>query len=107
MTTRKWSRATVTKRVNSVKMTPNRSETTVIKRVNSEGKLIQSIFPRGVSMSLVLAIFIGASLSLGQANELPPDHAARMAKGLELFKKEVRPLIETKCLRCHGGKDVE
>src|SRR5262249_43387591 len=31
----------------------------------------------------------------------------RMAKGLELFKKTVRPILETKCLKCHGGKRVE
>lgn len=35
------------------------------------------------------------------------DHAARMQRGIEVFKKHVRPLFEQKCLRCHGGKNVE
>jgi hypothetical protein len=39
--------------------------------------------------------------------EIGPDHAAKMAKGLEVFKKHVRPLLVEKCLRCHGGKEVE
>src|SRR5262249_12187197 len=48
--------------------------------------------------------------ALGQnqvAKDLDPEHAAKMAKGLDLFKKHVRPLIESKCLRCHGGTKVE
>jgi hypothetical protein len=36
-----------------------------------------------------------------------PDHAAKMAKGLDLFKKEVRGVLTQKCLRCHGGKKTE
>ena len=39
--------------------------------------------------------------------ELDPEHAAKMAKGLEVFKKHVRPILEQKCLRCHGGKATE
>lgn len=38
---------------------------------------------------------------------LSPDHARRMQQGLELFKKEVRPLLVAKCLKCHGGKSVK
>ena len=39
----------------------------------------------------------------------PPDrdHAAKMARGLELFKKHVRPVLIQSCLRCHGGKKTE
>ena len=33
-----------------------------------------------------------------------PDHAAKMAEGLELFKDRVRPLLIAQCLECHGGK---
>ncbi|HEV3202782.1 MAG TPA: DUF1549 domain-containing protein, partial [Gemmataceae bacterium] len=36
-----------------------------------------------------------------------PDHAAKMAKGLEIFKTHVRPVLEKRCLKCHGGKSVE
>lgn len=38
---------------------------------------------------------------------LLPDHARRMQQGLELFKKEVRPLLVAKCLKCHGEKSVK
>ena len=30
-------------------------------------------------------------------------HARRMAQGMELFKREVRPLLSERCLVCHGG----
>src|ERR1700730_4235167 len=36
--------------------------------------------------------------------DVPKDHAAKMAKGLEVFKKQVRPVLVENCLRCHGGK---
>jgi mono/diheme cytochrome c family protein len=36
-----------------------------------------------------------------------PDHAARMARGLELFKAQVRPILTAKCLKCHSGDTVE
>ncbi len=35
------------------------------------------------------------------------DHAARMAQGVQLFKDKVRPVLMSKCLRCHGGKKIE
>src|SRR6516164_529135 len=34
---------------------------------------------------------------------LPPDHAEKMARGRELFAKEVRPVLMDRCLKCHGG----
>ena len=36
-----------------------------------------------------------------------PDHAAKMARGLEVFKTHVRPVLVKSCVRCHGGKDTE
>jgi hypothetical protein len=41
------------------------------------------------------------------AKPLDPDHAAKMAKGLQVFKKHVRPLLEKRCVRCHGGEQVK
>src|SRR5271157_1856576 len=35
------------------------------------------------------------------------DHAEKMVKGLDVFKKHVKPILEAKCLRCHGGKKIE
>jgi len=42
-----------------------------------------------------------------QAAAVPQDHAARMTQGLALFKQHVRPLLEAKCLKCHGGESVK
>jgi mono/diheme cytochrome c family protein len=39
--------------------------------------------------------------------DLDPEHAAKMAKGLEIFKQHVKPILAERCLRCHGGKAVE
>ncbi len=36
-----------------------------------------------------------------------PDHAAKMAKGLDLFKKHVRQVLVDRCVKCHGGKETE
>ncbi len=35
------------------------------------------------------------------------DHAAQMAKSLELFKSQVRPLLVQHCLKCHGGEKTK
>ena len=58
-----------------------------------------------------VALLLSAAV-LGQnqtppPKDLDPEHAAKMVKGLELFKKHVKPLIESRCLRCHGGQKVE
>ena len=42
-----------------------------------------------------------------KAPEVSKDHAAKMAKGLDVFKKHVRPVLVQKCLKCHGGKYLE
>ncbi len=39
--------------------------------------------------------------------EIDKDHAAKMAKGLDIFKKQVRPVLTQHCLKCHGGKKTE
>jgi cytochrome c553 len=66
---------------------------------------------RFTALLAVLAFFAAASFTAGQAKKAPapvdPDHAAKMVKGLDLFKKHVKPIFETKCLRCHGGKKIE
>jgi mono/diheme cytochrome c family protein len=37
---------------------------------------------------------------------LPPDHAERMARGRDLFAKQVRQVLTEHCLKCHGGDKV-
>ncbi len=39
--------------------------------------------------------------------DVDPDHARKMAKGLELFQRTVRPVLAGKCLTCHGGDEVK
>ena len=39
--------------------------------------------------------------------KVSPRHAKDMARGLELFKREVRGVLVENCLRCHGGKRVQ
>ncbi len=45
----------------------------------------------------------GNSGSELNGKKLDPKHAQKMARGLEIFKKQVKPLFMAKCLRCHGG----
>src|SRR6266446_8888462 len=35
------------------------------------------------------------------------DHAAKMTRGLEVFKNHVQPILAKSCVRCHGGKKTE
>jgi len=62
--------------------------------------------------SIVLSTFsLLASFTLAQepATNAPldPEHAAKMAKGTELFKKQVRAILVGRCLKCHGGESTE
>jgi len=61
-------------------------------------------FPDGRLLALA---FVLASVGATRADDAPPapaDHAARMQKGLALFKEKVRPVLVAHCLDCHGGK---
>jgi len=66
-----------------------------------------------VTLGIVLTCpLLWASVCVAQsktnpADPLGPDHAAKMTRGLELFKKQVRQVLTQRCLRCHGGKSVE
>src|SRR5438105_2990710 len=51
---------------------------------------------------LTLVLLYGGAA--GQTPEkVPADHAARMAKGQELFRKHVRQILLDRCVKCHGG----
>jgi mono/diheme cytochrome c family protein len=41
------------------------------------------------------------------AQSLPPDHAQRMTRGLQLFDAEVAGLLKQHCVKCHGGDKVK
>ena len=57
---------------------------------------------------LLAALLVGAAAFAQAPADKPvdPDHAAKMAKGLDLFKQHVRPMLVTQCVKCHGGRDV-
>jgi mono/diheme cytochrome c family protein len=47
---------------------------------------------------------------LGAQTKGPPidkDHAEKMARGLDIFKKHVRPVLVQQCLKCHGADVIE
>jgi hypothetical protein len=57
---------------------------------------------------LALTAVLGAATpQAAQKGEVDPEHAAKMAKGVALFKQHVKPILVQTCLRCHGGKAVE
>src|SRR5688572_26029454 len=58
--------------------------------------------------SRLLPVLLGLGGAFASAADtLPPDHAARMTKGLELFQNEVGPLLKEHCLKCHGGEKTK
>ena len=48
-------------------------------------------------------LFAVARSNAQEKTKLDPKHAEKMAKGLDLFKKQVKPIFLAKCVRCHGG----
>jgi hypothetical protein len=60
-------------------------------------------------MVLVFGCLVGVPC-LATAQPVPAFDAAhpeKMAKGLELFQKQVETVLRSHCLRCHGGKSTE
>ncbi len=60
---------------------------------------------------LILAVAV-VSFSSAAAEKTPPavvpaDHAERMTRGLEIFQKQVRPLLTEQCVKCHGGEKTK
>jgi mono/diheme cytochrome c family protein len=53
-----------------------------------------------------ICLWLGLLLAAGAA-ELPLDHAQKMTRGLEVFRKDVRPLLGEHCLKCHGGEKTK
>jgi hypothetical protein len=68
---------------------------------NSSGRAMARRFP-GLTLRVSLVVFAsGFSLSAAETNsgELPPP-----ARGEIIFDRDVRPVLEASCLRCHGGE---
>ncbi len=61
----------------------------------------------------VFSVFLvlGASSSTAQettkakpSKKLEEDHVRKMVKGLAVFKAHVKPILKSRCLRCHSGR---
>jgi hypothetical protein len=59
-----------------------------------------------VGMILFSHAFVAPN-AIRAAEPLDIEHADKMAKGLELFKDHVRPVLIERCFKCHGGESVE
>src|SRR5437763_1896818 len=64
-----------------------------------------------IPCAIVLPVLFLSSFSAHAADKasqpVDPDHAAKMARGLDIFKKHVRPVLTETCIACHGGKKTE
>jgi cytochrome c553 len=60
---------------------------------------------RGVAVWAAWVLLGGSAAAWAEPPEkLDPDHAAKMAKGRELFARQIRPLLLENCVKCHGGE---
>ena len=57
-------------------------------------------------MRFVLLVLLGWSALLLAAPKVSEKHAVEMAKGLALFKSDVRVLLKQHCVKCHGGDKI-
>ena len=56
-------------------------------------------------LTMLLAVLLLAHGAL--AADLPADHAEMMTRGLEIFRKDVGPLLSEHCVKCHGGEKTK
>jgi cytochrome c553 len=61
---------------------------------------------------LLTALLISGTGAPGRAQpkdkeKADPDHVAKMARGTELFKSQVRGVLQAKCVKCHSGERIE
>ena len=59
--------------------------------------------------ALLVASFVLITAMAADApnSTVPADHAQRMTLGLEMFQKQVAPLLTEHCLKCHGGEKTK
>ena len=67
--------------------------------------LVRYFGPLAATLGFLIGSYRLAAAEL--AVPLPADHAERFTRGLELFRKEIRPLLTTHCLKCHGGEKTQ
>ncbi|MDB6037098.1 MAG: hypothetical protein JWM99_939, partial [Verrucomicrobiales bacterium] len=55
-----------------------------------------------------LLVFLAAiATEAASEDSLPSDHAQRLTQGLDIFQKQVRPLLIQNCVKCHGGEKTK
>lgn len=59
------------------------------------------------SAAVFAFVLTPAALHAQPKDKVDPDHAAKMAKGTELFKSSVRAVLQAKCVKCHSGERIE
>jgi mono/diheme cytochrome c family protein len=64
-------------------------------------------FVAGVACAGFATTVAWAQTKAPPADAVERDHASKMAKGLEIFKKHIRPVLVEHCIKCHGGKKTE
>lgn len=52
-------------------------------------------------------LLLSASLACAAAQEVGPEHAARMKASQQLFRRQVKTILRASCLKCHGGESVQ
>ena len=76
-------------------------------RMSREPRSVKLLAKLGARKILALALVVLVCPPARAQQKPPPvapDHAAKMAQGLALFKERVRPLLIAQCLPCHGGQ---
>jgi mono/diheme cytochrome c family protein len=56
---------------------------------------------------LPLMVMLAAVGSAAHGAALPADHAEKMTRGLDIFRREVAPLLRDQCVKCHGGEKIK
>ena len=64
-------------------------------------------FLRFLPVALAAAVLLTPASAQQKDKPVDPDHAAKMAKGTDLFKASVRGILQTRCAKCHTGERVE
>ena len=54
--------------------------------------------------TLVICCLVGPAEAQAPVEK---DHAEKMARGTEIFKKHIRQVLLNQCLKCHGGETTE
>lgn len=63
--------------------------------------------PKAWALILGVLMCHGIDTHLVCAAEIPSDHPQRLARGTELFTNEIRGLLTSQCLPCHGGEKTK